>query len=170
MGTDQFVGVYQAYYRAILTVAHQRLGSFADAEDATAEVFRIAWRAHLDGTEFGLPWLYQTLRNVIGNEYRRRSRADALTERVGQIEFPLDHVSSPDDAIEIRHWMQKLPELDRELIRMAYWEDLSREEIARVLGCTAATVRVRLFRARRRLETLLVADSVSSKGQGPPHG
>lgn len=154
MPHESFTGFYQRYYRLVLTIAHQRLGSFWDAEDATAEVFRIAWRQHQAGVTPTLPWLYQVLRNVVGNEYRRRDRTDTHTRRLDDSDDPAPSVAR-DDVIDLRRRLAQLPEPDRELLYMAYWEDLSRAEIGQILGCSAATVRVRLLRARSKLRAAL---------------
>ena len=138
MSTDSFTRVYARYYRVLLTVAEQRLSGTADAQDVVAETFRIAWKRDRDGGELTLRWLYGTLRNVIGNEYRRIARAD-------------------DYAIVVRAALRQLDEADREILYLAYWEDLSREEIAVILGYSATNVRVRLHRARLRLRSLLIA-------------
>lgn len=153
---ESFAGFYQRYYRLVLTVAHQRLGSFSDAEDITADVFRVAWREHQGGRELSLPWLYQVLRNCVGNEYQRRDRAVNVAGRIAA----LDHSSESadpvdDDAIDLRRHIADLSEADAELLYMTYWEDLTRGEVAQILGCTAGTVRIRLMRARHRLKASL---------------
>ena len=51
--------------------------------------------------------------------------------------------------------MARLSADDRELLRLTAWEQLTRDEIATVLGCSANAVAIRLHRARRRLERLL---------------
>jgi RNA polymerase sigma-70 factor (ECF subfamily) len=48
-----------------------------------------------------------------------------------------------------------LGEADRELLRLVAWEGLGHEQIAAVLGCTRATARVRLHRARKRFAARL---------------
>jgi RNA polymerase sigma factor (sigma-70 family) len=154
VAAEIFTSFYQRYYRLILTVAQQRLPSLSDAEDVTGEVFRIAWNHHNGGNELTLPWLYQVLRNVIGNEYRRVARADQFSRRFGPM--ALDSiVDLNDDAIEMRQAIQQLPIADRELIYMTYWEDLTGQEIAGILGCSPVTVRVRLMRARKKLKAVL---------------
>lgn len=175
--TVTFRDFYYRHYRLLLSVAEQRLGSRADAEDATAEVFRIAWTRCQDGESGGrdgvlsLPWAYQTLRNVIGNEYRRRDRASRLVQEAGPIlaeegtsardgaRLPgtghHTHGPGQEDAAVVRHCLRELAEADREALYMAYWEDLSRQEIADVLGCSAVAVRVRLHRARKKMAELL---------------
>lgn len=151
----RFETTYRQHYRLLLTVAHQRLGVWDDAEDAVSAVFRVAWQYCLDGHELTLPWLYQTLRNVIGTEYRRRARAGTLTS-LDEISDHCDVLLDPDNAsLTVRIAIQQLPEPDRELLYMTYWEDLSGSEISAILGTTPLAVRLRLVRARKRLRTLL---------------
>ena len=51
--------------------------------------------------------------------------------------------------------LHQLPEVDRELVTLVAWDGLSPAEAATVLGLGAATVRVRLHRARKRLRASL---------------
>lgn len=59
------------------------------------------------------------------------------------------------DALDVRRALAGLRETDREILYMAYWEDLTRAEIASILGISTVTVRVRLLRARQTLKALL---------------
>jgi RNA polymerase sigma-70 factor (ECF subfamily) len=71
-----FEDLFREYHSVILTAAFNRLNDLGDAENVTADVFTAAWRHRSEHeTVFTLPWLYVALRNVVGNEYRRRSRA-----------------------------------------------------------------------------------------------
>lgn len=161
LSAEVFTAFYQRYYRLILTVAQQRLPSLTDAEDVTSEVFRIAWNYHDGGNELTLPWLYQVLRNVVGNEYRRAARANQFSQRYGPM--VLDSVvEHNDNAIQMRQAIQQLPEIDRELLYMSYWEDLTGQEIAAILRCSPVTVRVRLMRARKRLKAVLTQPSLQA--------
>ncbi len=163
---ESFHVFYSRYHSLLLGVAQQRLVGMSSAEDVVAEAFAIAWSHYREGGELTLPWLYQVLRNLIGNEYQRAVRADKLVERVGAslgtniVEF------ATDDAIGLRSAIKELPEDDRELIYMAYWEDLKRNEMAAILGCSATAVRLRLMRAKRRLKTLVDGSETGSKKEG----
>jgi hypothetical protein len=66
-----------------------------------------------------------------------------------------------DDRITVRAAMQKLPAAEFELLRMAYWEDLSAPEIAQILNTTATAIRLHLLRARLRLKGIISLDSLS---------
>lgn len=166
MGVESFVDLYRRHYRLVLTVAQQRLVGHGGAEDVTAEVFRIAWAHDQNGGELSLAWLYMTLRNVVGNEYRRMERSphlEGLSPEYAGASIP---VNSPEEEVDIRSFMMELSLEDREILFMAYWEDLTRAEIAEILGCAEGTVRVRLLRARKRLAARLKAIERQTVGEG----
>lgn len=151
--TDEFRAFYRAHYGLILTVAEQRLDTHQAAEDATADTFQTAWRRyHHDDAALTLPWLYQILRNVIGTEYRRLERARRANDRVSDVA-----VADPgiERRIDVRDALLQLPARERELLYMAYWEDLAGDEMAGILGTSAGAVRVRLTRAREKLRGIL---------------
>ncbi|MFC6354586.1 RNA polymerase sigma factor [Luethyella okanaganae] len=152
---DAFALFYGSNYELLLSVAQQRLSGLADAEDVTHETFRVAWMHHLEGNELTLSWIYRVLRNIIGNEYQRLVRSEQLRQQV--LPLYVEQVLSidDDDALEVRRCMNDLREEDRELLFMAYWEDLTRHEMAEILGTSVVSVRVRLLRARRALEAWL---------------
>lgn len=57
---------------------------------------------------------------------------------------------------------------ERELIWMAYWEELTGEEMASIVGCSHAALRVRLHRAKRRLRSALgMIDTTRTEGGTP---
>ncbi|WP_460980232.1 RNA polymerase sigma factor [Schumannella luteola] len=155
-----FSAFYRQHYALVLAVCERRLSDHEEAQDVTAEVFRVAWQkfAAADAT---LPWLYAIARNVIGNEYRRRTRSDALRERVGSViatssEAAVDGPDGSDGAdLELRRAVAALKPADREVLFLAYWEDLSAADMAQVLGCSAATATTRLSRARAALRAQL---------------
>lgn len=139
----------------IVAAAFNRLSDISDAEDAAAEVFAQAWRRREAADHvFTIEWLYVSLRNVVGNHYRSRTRHHRRVERAGQ-HHPAPVEGASDAVLDVRAAVNRLDPADRELIWMAYWEDLSREEIARILACTPATLRVRLHRARKKLQDAL---------------
>lgn len=127
----------------------------SDAEDAAAEVFALAWRRRKDRPDvLTIAWLYATLRNVVGNQYRGRARHERRVASARAL-YKGAVTSAPDEVMQVRAAVLQLDASDRELIWMAYWEDLTRDEMAQILGCSAATLRVRLYRARKRLQEVL---------------
>jgi len=146
-----FSAFYRANYSVILATVTRRLSDRATAEDVTSEVFRVAWAHHVGGDELSLPWLYTVARNVVGNEYRRSGRSAALSAKSEEL-VDVAHETDDDSARDTRRAMMRLKEADREILFMAYWEDLSGAEIATILDCRVPTVWVRLNRARAALK------------------
>lgn len=159
----EYERLFRSYYSVMLAAAFNRLNNLADAEDVVAEVFTAAWRRRGEESVLTLPWLYSTLRNHVGNAYRRRKREV-------QREFHLQdarsteetHTEQIEECAELRRVVAQLAVGDRELIWMAYWEDLTGAEIAEILGCTHSAVRVRLLRAKKRLKSLIQSSRINA--------
>lgn len=159
---ERFAVFYREHYSLILTTCIRRLSDHAAAEDAVAEVFRVAWQRFPEKEDPSLAWLYAVARNVVGNEYRRRSRARALQDRIEQAAKD----AHAGDKEEVRDAMGTLRQSDRELLYMAYWEGLRGEEIAGILRISVPAVWRRLTRARQAMRRVL--DRMSARS--PDHG
>ncbi|HEX2028563.1 MAG TPA: sigma-70 family RNA polymerase sigma factor [Nitriliruptorales bacterium] len=155
----RFEEIYDAYSGLILAYAAQRTSHPYDAADIVAETFVVAWRRIDDvpDGEEARPWLYGVARRVLSRHHRGDRRRRRLDERLTS-ELPrlLEHASpalaeGPDRAA-IAAAFAELSDGDRELLTLVAWDGLGRDEIAVVLGCSRATVRVRLHRARKRFE------------------
>jgi RNA polymerase sigma-70 factor (ECF subfamily) len=151
----RFAAFYRETYPLILLTCERRLADRKAAEDVTAEVFRIAWQRHRKGGELSLPWLYRVARNVVGNEYRRSKRARALEQKASLL-LPTDTEPELDRGLQVRAALARLRPRHRELLFMAYWEDLTASEMAQILGCSIPTLWVRLNRARAALRAQLI--------------
>jgi RNA polymerase sigma-70 factor (ECF subfamily) len=157
IGWESFEAMYRSYYPRVLATARHRVSDRTTAEDITQDVFRAAAQRHRAGHTVDTPWLFATVRNLIGNEYRRAQRAAALSERIeaaASIEARPGE-ASPDTAIDVTRAMVALAENDREILQLAYWDDLSGNELAAALGISPGAARVRLTRAKQALRALL---------------
>lgn len=172
----RFEEVYEAYSGLILAYAVQRTANPHDAADVVAETFAVAWRRIHDVPEGdeARPWLYGVARKVLANHHRsdrRRRRlgdraASDLRTRIIDAAIPVD---GPDRRA-IAEAFKALGDGDQELLTLVGWEGLDRDEIATILGCSRATVRVRLHRARRRFERELNKAGLkrmANDGHGP---
>lgn len=149
----RFEALYRENYLSILITCVHRLGDRCAAEDATAEVFRVAWQQFL--TKKDNPtraWLYIVARDVIGHEYRRKARYLALLARLEET----PRVTPTEQTAEVREALGQLRKKDRELLYLAYWEGLSRTEIARILRISSTAVWARLRRARAAIRQMMV--------------
>ena len=153
---EQFSRLFDEHYDALTRFAARSVGP-ADAQDVVADTFLVAWRRRYDIPRDSLPWLIGVARNVLFQQYRASARRVALT---AELEATRRMAADPEQVVE-RQWVLRalagLSASDRELLVLTAWEGLSPRQAAVVIGCSSATLRVRLHRARHRFAAALAA-------------
>jgi RNA polymerase sigma factor (sigma-70 family) len=152
---DRFRALYQRTRPRIVAYALRRTSSHEDAADIVAETFEIAWRRfdEVPSGQDGLLWLYVTARYVLANHGRRIRRRDDITVRLANElrAIPRREEATDEQGIVMRACLDALSADDREVLMLSGWEGLGATEVGRVLGCSSAAARIRLHRARGRL-------------------
>lgn len=161
---ERFEALFEAHHQELLAFIRRR-STIGDAEDVVAETFVVAWRRIEEVPDPARGWLFAVARNILRNHERSHHRQRSL--RVQLTERSLTHSPDPASAIAgrtdlARAW-NRLTDVEREVIALTAWDELSQEEAATVLGCTKAAYAVRLYRARRRLLHLI--DRTTSGGR-----
>lgn len=156
-----FEAVYQRHFRHVLAYCGRRMPS-SEAPDAASETFLVAWRrfAEMPRGEAERPWLYGVAYRVISNHRRSAGRRVRLTERLKvvdrrTVEDASVQVVRGEADREVLEALARLDEIDREVVMLSLWEELSSPEVAEALGISEAAVRKRKSRARRRLQKQL---------------
>jgi RNA polymerase sigma factor (sigma-70 family) len=154
--------LWRLYAADVWAFAARRVGRSA-ADDVVSRTFIVVCR-QWSGVKVRKPraWLLGIARNVISDELRSAGRQQRLREKLAtqpiSPEWPPEHVNLVDP--ELATAMSVLSPIDRELLCLIAWEELTVAEAAAVLGLHASTARMRLLRARRRLRSgLLSGDS-----------
>lgn len=134
------------------------------AADLTQEVFLAAWRARdrFDPKRGPLAaWLVGIAKNKIIDAYRKggrqvpviRDSEGTTVERLSDDQAPLDQLA---DRLLITEALKTLPERPRQIVQMAFLEELTHEQIAErtsvPLGTVKSDIRRGLARLRRYLE------------------
>lgn len=161
---ERFEALFEAHHQELLAFIRRR-STIGDAEDVVAETFVVAWRRIEEVPDPARGWLFAVARNILRNHERSHHRQRSL--RVQVTERSLTYSPDPASAIAgrtdlARAW-NRLTDVEREVIALTAWDELSQEEAATVLGCTKAAYAVRLYRARRRLLHLI--DRTTSGGR-----
>lgn len=133
-----------------------------DANEATADVFLVAWRK-VDQVPSGseaLPWLYGVARNVVRNQHRSHNRGARLVARLGSVraappEQPEPQVIRHQEEAEVHLALSQLRAQDQELLRLKAWEGLSNDQIGKLLGMSHRAVEGRYARALNKLSKSL---------------
>lgn len=171
--SEEFSRLFHERFRTIYRYILQRVDDVDLAEDLASETFGLAWKKFRGDTRITVPWLLATARNLIGNEYQRRTRDRARTRRMLLEELEqLGALDGSYEEVEIRLAMTKLREVDALALQLTYWDGLTAREAAEVLGCSTPAFWTRLTRARRALRPLLAEAPhlVRKLEEGSEHG
>jgi len=161
---DALSELFDRYGDRVHAHCFRRLGSWHEAEDATATVFLEVWRHRsrvrlLDGS--ALPWLYGVATNVCRNAARGSRRRLRLVDRLPSPSHAPDPAAGVVERLdaearmaEVLAAVRRLPAHEQEVLALVAWAGLSYEQAAAALAIPVGTVRSRLSRARRRLVRL----------------
>ncbi|WP_351235898.1 sigma-70 family RNA polymerase sigma factor [Streptomyces sp. NPDC002133] len=156
-----FAAVYKRWNPLVHTMASRCLGDPQEAEDVTQQVFLAAWRGragfHPERGPLGA-WLVGITRRKIVDALAARTRRQRLVEaaaRTAATSAPHEAASSnPEAAIErvlLVDELLRLPQQQREVLCMAFYEDLTHVQIAECTGLPLGTVKSQARRGLQRL-------------------
>jgi RNA polymerase sigma factor (sigma-70 family) len=164
---DALALVYERFGPMVYSIALRSLGARPDAEDVTQQAFVSAWRSRDSfdrrrGTLGG--WLVTITRNKVADALRDRQRDSRVLLQVAGGAAVTAPEAPPDrvvDRIVLADELAQLPEAQRLVMVLAFYSDLTHEQIARVLGLPLGTVKSHIRRGLARLRSRLEADGVA---------
>ena len=92
--------------------------------------------------------------NGVDAEGESRSMLDLLE---GRTAGPLDESQDEERRLQVRHWVDQLPEFLRQVVLLAYYQGLKYRDVAEILGIPVGTVKSRLHTALLKLQELVAA-------------
>jgi RNA polymerase sigma-70 factor, ECF subfamily len=149
-------------YRFVLRL----VGNPTAAEDLISEVFLDVWRQadRFEGRSTVSTWLLGIARFKALSSMRRRPHEELDDEKAGAIEDSADNpelsIQKKDKGAALRKCLQALSPEHREVIDLVYYHEKSVEEVAAIVGIPEATVKTRMFYARKKLSDLLKAAGI----------
>ncbi len=162
--TSAYNGLVQRYQRQVYNLAYRMLGNAEDAGDLVQDTFLRAYGALTSFRQDAsfLTWLYKIASNLCIDQLRSRKAKSTLSLEVELEEGrePAADLRStcPEEAAVrgsvsdvVQHAVLNLPEKYRAVVVMRHLNDMSVDEIARVLELPTGTVKTHLFRAREML-------------------
>jgi RNA polymerase sigma-70 factor, ECF subfamily len=144
-------------YRFVLRL----VGNAAAAEDLISEVFLDVWRQadRFEGRSAVSTWLLAIARFKALSSLRRKPAEELDEDAAGAIEDTSDDpevaIQKKDKAAALKQCLQSLSPDHREVIDLVYYHEKSVEEVAEITGIPEATVKTRMFYARKKLSELL---------------
>lgn len=160
---EALASAYRRYGRLVFTLARRTVGPEV-AEEVTQDVFVAAWRSHdrFDPERGSLGgWLVGIARHKVADALRSRQRAAARVERAGlyaEREASPQAVDQMAERLLVADGLATLRPEAREVVELAFYSDLTHEQIAeqtgRPLGTVKSQIRRSLATLRRHLEGL----------------
>ena len=144
-------------YRFVLRLVRNE----ATAEDLISDVFLDVWRqaGKFEGRSAVSTWILSIARFKALSALRRRPEQELDDETAEQIEDQSDDpevaLAKKDKAAVLRQALSKLSAEHREIVDLVYYHEKSVEEVAGIVGIPEATVKTRMFYARKKLSELL---------------
>ncbi len=168
---DAFGELITRYEQKLRRYGSRFLGRTDDITDMVQDVFIKAYTnlQSFDTTGRFSPWIYRIAHNTFVNEIRRQSRFGGFFDLDTETFLPtlvapessLDVVLKKENAELIELHLARLKPKDREIITLAYFEELSYEAMSDILHIPISAVGVRLHRAKAKLKALLPVNQLT---------
>lgn len=150
---DSTENVILHYSDMVYRLAYARMGSKQDADEIYQEVFLRYMKKQpvFQTEEHRKAWFLKVTVNCSNSLWNSlwRKRTEPLKD---------DLLWEDQGEIDLSHALKTLPAKYREVIHLYYYEDMSTDEISRLLGRKSSTVRTQLTRARVMLKKILKED------------
>ena len=161
-GNEQaLIEFYRTFEARMYAFALSRLNDPHEAADILNEVMWDIWRGagHYEGRSPVLNWVFGIMHHKVMDRFRARGKHK--TEELDP-EMPDEPILTLEDVVNekqegkhLRHCLEKLSDVHREVVHLAFFEDLSQKRISDIISCPEGTVRARMFYAKRTLKRCL---------------
>ena len=168
---DALAELYDRFSRLVYSIALNALGDLALAEEITQDVFFRVWKkssSYRPDQAKVVTWIAGIARNRSIDEIRRlKIRIEAsqspwqpedldITAEAQDVE---DHVERSQQKIRVQRAISTLPEEQRRVLSLAYFQGYTHKEIAEILNEPLGTVKTRIHLGMKKLRDELSGDS-----------
>ena len=143
---------YNSYYRLACSFVHKE----SDAEDIVQNTAYHALRAarNLRQPEYVETWIYRILMNEIFKVLRRQDNY-SYEEYIEKTGNEGEYMEDTYEDVDLMRVLDELPEEDKLVVELRYFEDKKLEEIALILGENVSTVKSKLYRSLKKMRIML---------------
>lgn len=162
--TKAYGQLVHRYKDLVYTLALRMLKHREEAEEVAQDAFIKVYKSlnKFKGDSKFSTWIYKITYNTCLDRLKKNKKhfndvaIDEYTEhKLETIDNALEHMIKEEKSALIKRCIDKLPSESSYLLTLFYFEELSLDEMSDVIGIAANTIKVKLFRARKKLTVIL---------------
>ncbi len=162
--TNAFTVLVDRYKDLVFTLALRMVKNREEAEEVSQDTFIKVYKSlnRFKGDSKFSTWIYRVAYNTCLDRLKKNKRQeytvaiDEYTEhQVKTLENALDALEEQEKQLAIKKCLKMLPSEDSFILTLYYFEELSLDEISKITGLKPNNVKVKLFRSRKKLATIL---------------
>ncbi|WP_431158411.1 RNA polymerase sigma factor [Winogradskyella poriferorum] len=162
--TQAFSILVDRYKDLVYTLAIRMIKNREEAEEVAQDTFIKVFKSldRFKGDSKFSTWIYRVTYNTCLDNIKKNKKhlndvaIDEFTfNKLDTIDNALDHLMKQERSQLIKQCIEKLPEDSSALITLFYFEEMSLEEISKIINVETNTVKVKLYRARKKLAVIL---------------
>jgi len=162
--TKAYANLVNRYKDLVYTLAIRMLKHREEAEEVAQDTFVKVFKSldKFKGDSKFSTWIYKITYNTCLDRIKKNKKhlkdvaIDEFTfNKLDSIDNALEHMIKEEKHTLIKNCINKLPEDSSALLTLFYFEELSLDEISKIINVEANTVKVKLFRARKKLAVIL---------------
>jgi len=162
--TNAFAVLVGRYKDLVFTLALRMMKHTEEAEEAAQDTFVKVYKSlnKFKGDSKFSTWIYRVAYNTCLDRLKKNKRQQYTVEineytahQVKTLDNALDKIEAKEREQAIQDCLALLPSEDSFLLTLYYFEELSLEEIGKIVDLKPNNVKVKLFRSRKKLATIL---------------
>jgi len=162
--TSAFTVLVDRYKDLVFTLAFRMMKNREEAEEVSQDTFIKVYKSltKFKGDSKFSTWIYRVAYNTCLDRLKKNKRQqytvaiDEYTEhQVKTLDNALDQMEAKEKEQAIQNCLELLPSEDSFLLTLYYFEELSLDEISKIVGLKPNNVKVKIFRSRKKLATIL---------------
>jgi RNA polymerase sigma-70 factor (ECF subfamily) len=158
--SNSFSVLVERYQNMVFALALKMLKHREESEEVSQDTFIKVYKSlsKFNGESKFSTWIYRIAYNTCLDRIKKNSKYNNNVEineitsnEISHTESIFDSLENKERSIIVKQCMDKLPEDERIIIHLFYFEELNLKEIVEIVSVTEGNVKVKLFRARKKL-------------------
>ena len=162
--SNAFAVLVDQYKDLVFSLSLKMLKNREEAEEAAQDTFVKVFKSlnNFKGDSKFSTWIYKVTYNTCLDQLKKIKRVqdtipidDFSENQIQNLENVLDAIDERDRNKMIQDCIHLLPSEEAFLLILFYFEEQSLEEISKIIDCTANNVKVKLYRSRKKIASIL---------------